>query len=127
MVLLEISNLTLVKDGKTIIDGLSLQLEQGGCYAVVGLNGAGKSSLAYTLMGLQDYTENGGDILLAGQSLRGMSVTPRAVAGMSLAWQDPAEFEGISVRQYLLAACPSHDTVMVSSALERVGLMPDQY
>jgi iron complex transport system ATP-binding protein len=46
--LLEMKNVTVVKDGRKILDSISLSIEQGEHVAIIGPNGSGKSSLIKT-------------------------------------------------------------------------------
>ena len=59
-----IRNLHVSIDGKEIITGLNLTLPQGEVHAVMGPNGTGKSTLAYTIMGHPSYEVTGGEILV---------------------------------------------------------------
>jgi branched-chain amino acid transport system ATP-binding protein len=54
------------------VDGVSLAVHQGSITAVLGANGAGKTSLLRTISGLQP--ASGGHVLLDGQELLGVSV-----------------------------------------------------
>lgn len=101
MTLLKISNLELVKDGSKLIHGLDLSVEEGTIHAILGPNGSGKSTLSYMIMGLSGYEPTGGKIEFAGSDLSGKSITERARLGITLAWQEPARFEGLSVKDYL--------------------------
>jgi Fe-S cluster assembly ATP-binding protein len=126
--ILEIRDLVLEKDGKRIIDGLSMDVWKGHIHAVVGPNGAGKSSLSYVLMGLDGYTDYQGEIKYLGESLKNLSITDRAKKGLTLAWQEPARYEGLTVRQYLEASCKDENNKdCISSSLEKVGLEPEKY
>ena len=49
--MLKIENLTAEIDGKTILNGLSLEVAAGEVHAIMGPNGAGKSTLSYVLGG----------------------------------------------------------------------------
>ena len=53
---LEIKNLHVSIEDKEILKGLSLTVNQGEIHAIMGPNGTGKSTLAYTLMGHPNYT-----------------------------------------------------------------------
>ena len=128
MNILEVKNLTLKKNGKRIIDNLSFTLRRGQVHAVVGPNGAGKSTLAYILMGLEGYRDFIGEIVFDGSSLKGFSVTERARRGITLAWQEPARFEGLTVDSYLGASSLTNGKrVPFEEALARVGLCPREY
>ena len=52
---LEIKNLHVSIEDKEILKGLDLTLPQGEVHAIMGPNGTGKSTLAYTLMGHPSY------------------------------------------------------------------------
>ncbi len=127
MGILELDNVALELGGKRILNGVSIDFEPGRIYAVVGPNGAGKSTLASAIMGLSGYTNIEGDIRFEGQSLRGASVDKRARLGLSLAWQEPARFEGLGVRSFLLAGARDKSTALAESVLEQVGLEPRRY
>jgi len=124
MALLETDDLSLTLDGTRILRGLSLRFDAGRTYAVVGPNGAGKSTLANTLMGLDGYRDFTGDIRFEGTSLRGLGVDERARRGMTLGWQEPARFEGLSVSSFLAAGGKYGN---LNDALEQVGLKPQAY
>ena len=127
MALLEVRDVSLKLDGKEILNGLSLGVERGAIHALVGPNGAGKSTLAYAVMGLNGYTPQAGELLLDGQRLNELPVDRRARLGLSLAWQEPARFEGLSVRQFLLAGATHKGEALARDALQRVALDPDRY
>lgn len=124
---LEIRNLSLTLNGKRILQRLSVDFWPGHVHAVIGPNGAGKSTLANTIMGLSGYTEFDGDILLNDQSLKGVPIDERARRGITLGWQEPARYEGLSMRAFLLSGVLNKSEEAVRSALEQVGLKPDRY
>lgn len=126
MAILSIKKLRLEKGGKSILSDISLEIEAGKTYALVGPNGAGKSTLAYVLMGLEGYREVSGDLLFKGKSIKKLSVSQRAQLGITLAWQEPARFQGLKVEDFLRAAA-GRNKDGVAQALERVGLHPAKY
>jgi len=125
--LLEVNDLKYSVNGTEILRGLNLRVRAGSVHAVVGPNGAGKTTLAYCVMGLPGYAPTGGQIRFAGRDLAGVPMHERARMGMSLAWQEPARFEGITVRQFLSAGAAHKDDAHLRRALESVALEPDRY
>src|SRR5665811_895371 len=103
MGILELHDVTLELGGKPILNGLSVDFWEGHVHALIGPNGAGKSTLANTIMGLPGYTHHSGDILFDGESLRGVPVDERARRGITLAWQEPARFEGLRMDRFVSA------------------------
>ncbi|MDC7218400.1 MAG: ABC transporter ATP-binding protein [Spirochaetales bacterium] len=127
MNILELNKVNLELDGNKILNDLSLNFEEGLVHAVIGPNGAGKSSLAMTIMGLSGYEHFGGDIRYKNDSIKGMPVDERARKGITLAWQEPARFEGIGVAAYLGAGNPKASFEEIDEALNLVGLAPSLY
>ncbi len=120
---LRIQNLVVQVAGKTIIDGLNLDMMPGEVHAIMGPNGAGKSTLAYTLAGRSGYEVLDGDILLDGTSILDMDVTERAVAGVFLAMQYPVEIPGVANMSFLKTALESLDKARGQDKLPTVEFM----
>src|SRR5581483_2550124 len=80
MPLLEIKNLHVEIDGKTILNGLDLTVNKGEVHAIMRPNGSGKSTLAYVLAGKADYTPTSGEVLFNGKNLFDMAPDERAAA-----------------------------------------------
>jgi Fe-S cluster assembly ATP-binding protein len=109
---------------KRILDGLTLAVQEHEIHAILGANGSGKSTMAALLMGCEGYSPVGGSIQFAGVDLVPLKIHERARLGMTLAWQEPARFEGVTVRQYLTAGKPELD---VELYLKMVGLPAERY
>lgn len=124
---LEIRNLTLIKDSRPILHDLTIDIWQGHVHAVIGPNGAGKSTLAQTIMGLDGYKDFEGDIVFEGTSLRNLSVHERARLGLTLVFQEPARYEGLSVVDFILAGSKDKNEDVVRRSLDVVGLSPSRY
>ena len=101
---LEIKDLHVSIEDKEILKGLSLTLKQGEIHAIMGPNGTGKSTLAYTLMGHPNYTVTGGEVLLDGKNVLEMEPDERSRAGMFLAFQYPVAIPGVTVANFLRSA-----------------------
>ena len=122
--LLDIRNLTFAVGNQKILDRLDLTIHPREIHALLGANGSGKTTLAYVLMGCEGYVPSGGHILFNGTDLLPLKMYERARLGLTLAWQEPARFEGVTVREYLALGKPDYDPV---PALRQVGLDPDRY
>lgn len=101
---LEIKNLHVAIEGKEILKGLSLAVNQGEVHAIMGPNGTGKSTLAYTLMGHPHYTVTQGEILFKGQNVLELEPDERSRLGMFLAFQYPVAIPGVTVANFLRTA-----------------------
>ena len=121
---LAVRGLSLSLEGRQLLDGVDLSLAEGEIHALIGSNGAGKSSLAYALIGSEGYRPQSGEIVFQGQSLLDLTMHERARLGMTLAWQEPARIEGLTVRDYLLLGNRAADP---AACLERVALDPTTY
>ena len=64
---------------------------------------------------------------ISGEDVTNLSITDRAKRGLTLAWQEPTRFEGISVKQYLELSGKTKDIIQIRNALNAVGLLPSLY
>lgn len=101
---LEILDLHVQVEEKAILNGVNLVVRGHEVHAIMGPNGTGKTSLAYTLMGHPRYRVTRGQILLDGQDVLAMSTDARARAGLFLAMQYPSEIAGVSTANFLRTA-----------------------
>jgi len=101
---LEIKNLHVNIDGKEILKGLDLTVEQGKIHAIMGPNGTGKSTLAYTLMGHPSYTVTEGEVHFKGQNILELEPDERSRLGIFLAFQYPVAIPGVTVANFLRTA-----------------------
>lgn len=122
--LLQLQGVTLIVNGKRILSDVDLDIAEGEVHSLVGPNGCGKSSLAQVVMGCAGYRAAAGSILFNGTAINDLPIHERARMGISLAWQEPARFEGLTVRDYLAIGPLRRDTVR---SLEQVGLKPQEY
>jgi len=126
--ILKVDNVKLIIDGKAILKGVNLEVNRGEIHAILGPNGAGKSTLAKLIMGIDDLkSPTEGEIIFDGKVINGLEVYERARLGITLAWQEPARFEGVTVEEYLRLSARNNPDVDIRKCLEEVGLVPELY
>jgi Fe-S cluster assembly ATP-binding protein len=101
---LEILDLHVSIDGKAILQGVNLVAKQGEIHAIMGPNGTGKSTLAYTLMGHPSYLVTKGQISFKGQNILELEPDERSRLGLFLAFQYPVAIAGVTVANFLRTA-----------------------
>lgn len=107
-----------------ILHDIDLQLEAGKMYALTGPNGSGKSSVARVAMGIYQPTE--GRLFYKDEDITSLSITERARRGIGYAFQQPARFKGMQVKDMLEYAFQYSDGVNCQ-VLRQIGLCPDDY
>ena len=115
--MLELKNVSYSVDNdgvrKDILKNVNLTVDEG--FAVItGPNGSGKSTLAKIIAGI--ITPTSGQIFLDGVDITPMSITERANAGISFAFQRPVKFKGITVKDLIMLAAGGK--IKYSQALE---------
>jgi Fe-S cluster assembly ATP-binding protein len=101
---LKISDLNVNVEDTHILKGLNLSVNKGEVHAIMGPNGTGKSTLAYTLMGHPRYTVTGGSVLFKEQELTELSPDERSRLGLFLAYQYPVAIPGVSLANFIRTA-----------------------
>jgi len=101
---LDIRNLYVSVEGREILKGVNLVVRQGEVHALMGPNGTGKSTLAYTLMGHPNYQVTAGEVWFKGQNLLELASDQRSHLGLFLAFQYPVAIPGVSMANFLRAA-----------------------
>ena len=111
---------------RRILSDVSLGFPKGTVTVITGHNGSGKSTLIKLIMGIDKPTS--GRILFNGEDITDASVTERALKGMTIAFQQPVRFKGITVRNLLDAACRKTCTTgEACKYLYSVGLCAKDY
>jgi len=122
-----VENLHLRREERPVLQGVNLKVASGQIYGLLGRNGSGKSSLAYALMGCGACALQEGRILFDGHDITGLSITERGQLGLTLAWQEPARFEGLKVQDYLALGMQEPSRERMEEALKAVALLPSAY
>ncbi|NPB05604.1 MAG: ABC transporter ATP-binding protein [Aquificae bacterium] len=127
--LLEVKNLKFVtEDGIEILKGVNLDVKKGEIHVLLGPNGAGKSTLANVVAGASGYENpTEGEVVFDGIVLNGKPIYERARLGLTIAFQEPARFEGITVEEYLKLSARNNPDADIEACLKKVGLEPCDY
>jgi branched-chain amino acid transport system ATP-binding protein len=122
--LLEIDNITLLYGRIQALHGISLTVNEGEIVALIGANGAGKSTTMRAVSGLRPIAA--GRIRFAGEDITKLRADLRTVRGISQAPEGRGIFPGMSVLENLeMGAYTRRDVAGIRADLERVyGLFP---
>jgi len=117
--LLEIRNVTKSFDGVVAVDDVSLTINKGEIFALLGASGCGKSTLLRMLAGFETPTK--GQIILDGQDL---SKVPPYKRPINMMFQSYALFPHMTVEQNIAFGL-KQDRLSREDIAERVGEMLD--
>lgn len=99
--LISVTDLSVAYGGVAAVAPLSFTVATGDCLAVLGANGAGKSSLLRGLMGLAPAT---GEITFDGADIAALATADRARRGIAFVPEGRRVFAGMTVRENLEVA-----------------------
>ena len=114
--MLIVKNLHATIDGKEILKGINLEINDGETHAIMGPNGSGKSTLSAVLVGNPLYEVTEGEAWFNGKNLLEMKPEDRAHEGLFLSFQYPVEIPGVSMTNFMKAA--------INAKREYLGLDP---
>src|SRR6195952_3828328 len=104
-----------------ILHGVSFALQPGGVLALLGRNGAGKTTCISTIIGF--LKPRGGEIRLFGESIEGLSPERISHLGIGLVPQGRRIFPSLTVRENLIVAQQREDTTAKPWNVERIYAM----
>lgn len=102
--ILKIENLHASVEGKSILNGINLEVKAGEVHAIMGPNGSGKSTLAAVIAGKEEFEVTKGNIWFEDEDIEDLSAEERAHKGVFLSFQYPVEIPGVSVTNFMRTA-----------------------
>jgi Fe-S cluster assembly ATP-binding protein len=93
--MIEIKDLTVEVEGKTILKRLNLMIKKGEVHVLFGPNGCGKTTLLLTILGYPGYTVTHGSITFKGVDITDLPTNERVKLGMGISFQHPPEIRGV--------------------------------
>ena len=104
---LKTHELTKSYSGRTVVRGVSLEVDAGEVVGLLGPNGAGKTTTFYMTVGLT--APDSGRVTLDGQDLTDDPMYLRARKGIGYLPQEPSIFRGLTVEQNILSILETLD------------------
>jgi branched-chain amino acid transport system ATP-binding protein len=122
--LLEVDNITLLYGRIQALHGVSLTVGQGEVVALIGANGAGKTTIMRAISGIRPVAS--GKIVFNGEDITKLRADLRVIRGISQSPEGRGVFPGMTVQENLdMGAYTRRDHKEIASDLERVyGLFP---
>lgn len=102
--MLKIRNLHAAAEGKEILKGIDLTVNDGEIHALMGPNGSGKSTLSNVLVGNPQYEVTEGTVEFNGKDLLSLPPEDRSHEGIFMSFQSPTEIPGVSMVNFMRAA-----------------------
>jgi lipopolysaccharide export system ATP-binding protein len=97
MALLEARDIIKQYHNRRVVDGISLQVENGSVVGLLGPNGAGKTTSFYMIAGF--VKPKSGRILLDNEDITDLPIHKRAQRGISYLAQEPSVFKKLTVEE----------------------------
>jgi len=105
--LLDTRGLVKIYDGRTVVNGVDINVRAGEIVGLLGPNGAGKTTSFYMIVGL--VPPNGGQVLFNGNDVTSMPMYQRARLGMGYLPQEESIFRKLTVEENIMAVMETLD------------------
>ena len=99
--LLRTHGLKKVYDGRAVVNGVDIHVNEGEIVGLLGPNGAGKTTTFYMIVGL--VPPNGGKVIFNGHEATQLPMYKRARLGMGYLPQEESIFRKLTVRENIMA------------------------
>jgi lipopolysaccharide export system ATP-binding protein len=107
MYLLETKNLKKTYKHRTVVDGVSININRGEIVGLLGPNGAGKTTTFYMVVGV--IRPDDGEIYFRGEKITGLPMYQRARLGIGYLSQEPSIFRKLTVEDNIMAILETLD------------------
>ena len=98
---LQADDLVKIYGRRKVVQGVSLEVNQGEIVGLLGPNGAGKTTTFYMVVGF--VKPNGGSVSLDGKEITSLPMYKRAQTGIGYLPQEPSVFRKLSVEDNIKA------------------------
>lgn len=119
--MLQLQNIHKSYDGKVILDGISLDINDGEIVSILGPSGSGKTTLLNAILGLTEI--DGGRIVFDGKDLTGVPMKDR---GFNIVFQDYALFPNLNAYENIVYGLRNKPNIStpdeVKELIELLGL-----
>jgi len=115
---LRAENLVKKYGPRTVVKGVSMEVEQGEIVGFLGPNGAGKTTSFYMITGLIE--PNGGKIYLDDEDITGLPMYKRAQKGVGYLAQENSVFRKMSVEDNIMSVMELNDKFTKEERLQRL-------
>ena len=102
MNILEIQDLWVSAEGKTILKGVNLKVKKGEVISIIGPNASGKTTLAQTIIGIPRYKVIKGSILFEGKDITRLPINERVKLGIAMSFQHPPKVKNVKLKDLLV-------------------------
>lgn len=118
--LLNITDLAVSAEHKTILTNLNLAINTGETHVLMGPNGAGKSTLGNVIMGNPQYNVDNGNIVFTDENITNFRTDERAQRGLFLSFQSPVEIPGVSISQFIRTAMETKEKIRLKTFRDKL-------
>src|SRR5574344_987333 len=122
---LRCENLVKKYGGRTVVKGVSMEVEQGEIVGFLGPNGAGKTTSFYMITGL--VKPNGGRIFLDDEEITGLPMYKRAQKGVGYLAQEASVFRKMSVEDNIMSVMEMSKQFSKEERRERLESLLDEF
>ena len=109
---------------KTVVNNVSIKVNQGEIVGLLGSNGAGKTTTFYSIVGL--IKPDAGSVYLGGKDITSLPMYKRARNGIGYLAQEASVFRNLSVRDNILAVL-EHQGISKEDQINKVDLLMKEF